>query len=81
MLVARQADDVAFLPKSAYIWGDDDWHPWPVEDSLLWYVFDDRQMYRPGEEVHLKGWIRNFGRNRITSYNVCYTKLLRLLCA
>ncbi|MEN8171614.1 MAG: alpha-2-macroglobulin family protein, partial [Chloroflexota bacterium] len=24
-------------------------------------VFDDRQMYRPGEEVHIKGWLRNIG--------------------
>jgi len=24
-------------------------------------VFDDRQMYRPGEEVHFKGWIRLIG--------------------
>ncbi|MBN1451792.1 MAG: hypothetical protein JW963_12320, partial [Anaerolineales bacterium] len=25
---------------------------------------DDRQMYRPGEEVHLKGWIRRLGRKQ-----------------
>ncbi len=25
---------------------------------LLWYVFDDRGIYRPGEEVHVKGWVR-----------------------
>src|SRR5690606_22192720 len=30
-------------------------------DSLRWYVFDDRQMYRPGEEVHIKGWMRRVG--------------------
>jgi uncharacterized protein YfaS (alpha-2-macroglobulin family) len=24
-------------------------------------VFDDRQMYRPGEEVHVKGWLRQIG--------------------
>ncbi|MCA9991223.1 MAG: hypothetical protein KDE29_09485, partial [Anaerolineales bacterium] len=23
--------------------------------------FDDRQMYRPGEELHLKGWLRQIG--------------------
>ncbi len=32
-----------------------------VYDELRWYVFDDRQMYRPGEEVHLKGWLRRIG--------------------
>jgi uncharacterized protein YfaS (alpha-2-macroglobulin family) len=28
---------------------------------LSWYVFDDRQMYRPGEEIHVKGWLRRVG--------------------
>jgi alpha-2-macroglobulin len=32
-----------------------------VRDTLRWLVFDDRQMYRPGEEVHFKGWIRRVG--------------------
>jgi uncharacterized protein YfaS (alpha-2-macroglobulin family) len=27
-------------------------------DELMWHVTDDRQMYRPGEEVHVKGWLR-----------------------
>ena len=26
--------------------------------SLAWYVIDDRKMYKPGEEVSLKGWLR-----------------------
>ena len=24
-------------------------------------MFDDRQMYRPGEEIHVKGWMRRIG--------------------
>lgn len=31
------------------------------EDSLRWFVFDDRHLYRPGEEVHVKGFIRRIG--------------------
>ncbi len=27
-------------------------------DELRWYAFDDRQIYRPGETMHLKGWVR-----------------------
>ena len=42
-------------------WGDDAWQPRPVQDELRWYVFDDRAMYRPGEEVHVKGWLRQVG--------------------
>ncbi|MGD2050540.1 MAG: MG2 domain-containing protein, partial [Chloroflexota bacterium] len=60
-LTARQGDDVAFLPRSASFWGDDVWQVRPVRDELRWYVFDDRQMYRPGEEVHVKGWLRRIG--------------------
>ena len=30
-------------------------------DSLRFYTFDDRQMYRPGEEVRVKGWVRHVG--------------------
>jgi alpha-2-macroglobulin len=59
-LVARQGTDVAMLPRSSY-WGDDAWNPSQVSDMLRWYVFDDRQMYRPGEEVHMKGWLRRIG--------------------
>jgi uncharacterized protein YfaS (alpha-2-macroglobulin family) len=61
LLVARQGDDTAILPKSPYAWGDDAWQPRPVQDELRWYVFDDRAMYRPGEEVHVKGWLRRVG--------------------
>ncbi|MCP4307479.1 MAG: hypothetical protein GY788_21920 [bacterium] len=27
-------------------------------NESLWYVFDDRQMYRPSETAHIKGWVR-----------------------
>ena len=60
-LVARQGDDASFLPPSTYFWGDDGWSKRAVNNELRWYAFDDRQMYRPGEEVHIKGWIRQIG--------------------
>jgi alpha-2-macroglobulin len=41
--------------------GRDAWSQRQVPDELRWYVFDDRQMYRPGEEVHIKGWLRRIG--------------------
>jgi uncharacterized protein YfaS (alpha-2-macroglobulin family) len=61
LLVARQGDDLAILPKFLGVWGNDAWSPRPVRDELRWYVFDDRAMYRPGEEVHVKGWLRQVG--------------------
>ncbi len=63
-LVAQQGDDVAMLPNSPYYWDDYGWSANPPSDELRWYVFDDRQMYRPGEEVHVKGWIRQIGNKQ-----------------
>ncbi|MBI5294761.1 MAG: hypothetical protein HY869_04740 [Chloroflexi bacterium] len=54
-LAAQKGNDSALLPR---YWG---WEAGSQQDSLRWYVYDDRQMYRPGEEVHLKGWLRTIG--------------------
>ena len=60
-LVAKSGDAQAFLPPSTYYWGDGIWTPRSLVDELRWYVWDDRQMYKPGEEVYLKGWLRRIG--------------------
>jgi len=61
-LVASKGADHALLPRnSMYYSYADSWDPLPVNDSLRWYVFDDRQIYKPGEEVHIKGWLRLIG--------------------
>ncbi len=64
-LTAAKGADQALLPHSTYFWGEDTWQIQPVSDELRWYVFDDRQMYRPGEEVHIKGWIRRIGGGKL----------------
>jgi uncharacterized protein YfaS (alpha-2-macroglobulin family) len=62
VLVARQGRDMAILPENINYWSQDSsWYKRSMTDGLRWYVFDDRKMYRPGEEVHIKGWIRRFG--------------------
>jgi uncharacterized protein YfaS (alpha-2-macroglobulin family) len=49
-LTAKRGNDVAFVEGS-----------W-VHDGrgkvVTWYVTDDRRLYKPGEEVSLKGWLR-----------------------
>ena len=60
-LVASQGADRAMLLHSPYYWDDNGWTAGTSSNSLRWYVFDDRQMYRPGEEVHIKGWMRRLG--------------------
>src|SRR5262249_9844137 len=62
MLLARNGKDVAFLPEDWGWWDDGNhsgWQKRTAGDVLRWHVFDDRGMYRPGEEVHIKGWLRN----------------------
>ena len=61
LLVATKGGDTAILPQNTYWWGDGGWQRRLQSDSLRWAVFDDRGMYRPGEEVHVKGWIRRVG--------------------
>jgi hypothetical protein len=60
-LICQRGQDQALLPYSNYFWGDEGWLPRSLVDELRWYVFDDRRMYRPGEDVHLKGWMRRIG--------------------
>lgn len=61
ILVARKGADMAFLPENAeYYWNDSgSWYKKPDVDQLRWYTFDDRKVYKPKEQVSVKGYIRN----------------------
>jgi alpha-2-macroglobulin len=61
LLIAGRDGDSAILPSTVYYWEGGGWSSSRQTDELRWFVFDDRQMYRPGEEVHLKGWLRLIG--------------------
>lgn len=60
LLIARRGRDVAFLPENSdYYWQDyGSWYKKPQTDQLRWFVFNDRNFYRPKEEVAIKGYIR-----------------------
>jgi uncharacterized protein YfaS (alpha-2-macroglobulin family) len=60
LLIARRGQDVAFLPENSdYYWQDyGSWYKKPQSDQLRWFVFNDRNFYRPKEEVSIKGYIR-----------------------
>jgi uncharacterized protein YfaS (alpha-2-macroglobulin family) len=65
MLVARRGDETAFLPEYGDWWNTtSSWVRREAVDELRWFVFDDRKMYRPGEEVSLKGWLRRVGSGK-----------------
>ena len=50
LVIATKGDDTAIMPVYA--------ESRPVKDALRWFVFDDRQVYRPGETMKVKGWVR-----------------------
>lgn len=55
-LVAKQGRDVAFVTED---WLDaKTFMQSSTPNQARWLVFDDRGTYKPGEEVHVKGWIR-----------------------
>lgn len=60
VLIAKRGRDIAFLPENTdYYWQDyGTWHKKGESDVARWFVFDDRKMYRPKEEVAVKGYIR-----------------------
>ena len=55
LLAVRLEKDLALLPFDGWRGG---WRRREVTDSAAWLVFDDRGLYRPGEQVRLKGWLR-----------------------
>lgn len=60
MLIAKRGKDISFLPENSdYYWQDSgSWYKKADSDSLRWFVFDDRKMYKPKEEVAIKGYVR-----------------------
>lgn len=60
LLIAKKGKDVAFLPENTdYYWQEGgSWYKKTATDELRWFTFDDRKMYRPKEEVAIKGYIR-----------------------
>ena len=68
LLIARAGDDTAFLPENRYEYyrTESGWNGWRRRDApaeARYYVFDDRGIYRPGETVSVKGWMRLIERS------------------
>ncbi|MBV70544.1 MAG: hypothetical protein CMH52_04265, partial [Myxococcales bacterium] len=51
--------DIAFIPESPSYWHkQSSWIKRPQYSSYRWHHLTDRHLYRPGEVVKTKGWIR-----------------------
>ena len=57
-IAARLGGDKAVMRNSAGYWSSGQWRRQESRDEYKWWVTDDRGMYRPGEEVRVKGFIR-----------------------
>lgn len=61
ILIAQKGDDLAILPKAYGRYDSSSWWRQTQTDEYRWYIFTDRDLYRPDEEVHIKGWMRAIG--------------------
>ncbi len=59
LLLATDGEDVAFVAEYANWYNESgSWVKHAAGTQIAWYVIDDRKMYKPSEEVTLKGWLR-----------------------
>ena len=58
LVVATQGADTAFVPASEYPSRWSGWRRAVRGPALRWYLASDRGLYRPGETVRFKGWVR-----------------------
>lgn len=62
IIIAKRGEEFAILPKDMY---DTGWTSSSDSNLVCWFAQTDRDLYRPGETVHIKGWLRerNEGTN------------------
>lgn len=59
LLVAESGADMAILPEKLELYLSSNWYKKTPGSFYRWSIFDDRGMYRPKEEVSIKGYVRN----------------------
>ncbi len=55
VLIGSKGADSAVLSPNAY---GGSWHINEIANSVRWYTVCDRNLYKPGEQVIVKGWLR-----------------------
>ena len=63
-LVARRGDDTAFLTDYPGWQSPGQWSRRTHVPTTTWFTVDDRRLYRPGERVSIKGWLRVIDPNK-----------------
>lgn len=62
LVIARSGGDVAFLARGTG--GYASWRRMESTATAAWYAFTDRNLYRPGETVRFKGWVRQIAAGK-----------------
>ncbi|HVJ88802.1 MAG TPA: MG2 domain-containing protein, partial [Labilithrix sp.] len=62
LVVGKKGKDTVLVPERWF--GAQTYQLATREDAVRWLVYDDRGMYKPGEEVRIKGWVRRMGLAR-----------------
>ncbi len=55
LLIARRGEELAIVSKDVY---NGEWLASSYADDICWFTQTDRDLYRPGETMHVKGWLR-----------------------
>lgn len=60
ILIAKKDNEIAFLPEEGkdFWYETSNWIKRDLKPSIKWFVFDDRKIYKPKEEVSIKGYVR-----------------------
>ncbi|MBA2663286.1 MAG: Ig-like domain-containing protein [Bradymonadaceae bacterium] len=58
LIATRGSDSALHFEHSHYYLHLGQWNVPDSYDQVRWFVVDDRQMYKPGEQVRIKGWTR-----------------------
>ena len=65
LVALRGGRPVAFLPQQIGWWNEyPGWYQNERTDELRWLVYDDRGLYRPGESVAVKGYVRALSQKK-----------------
>ena len=69
VLIAKNGEDSAVLEKQTNYYDDEESMGWTANrqnNKLRWFVFNDRNLYRPNETVSIKGYLRRMSDGKFS---------------
>ena len=75
LLTVVKGTDAAVLVGTATGWVQE-----PTEPTINYYCVTDRALYRPGDQVHVKGWQRGFKLNQDSAIRLFASNITHVNC-